>query len=364
MIDFARIAVYGGRGGDGSGSFVHIKGKRRGKADGGDGGSGGNVYFEATNDLNTLEPFRFVKEYQASNGVSGLSKRRQGAQGKDLVLKVPVGSVVKVESQSRKSKSDTDEEKLSTSHFDFDLTEAGQRILIARGGEGGKGNSHLRDEFGRRPFQGGKGEEGEIVKCELELKLIADVGLVGMPNGGKSSLITALTSAKPKVASYPFTTLEPNLGVLQVSGIVGRWVSRQRKEPDDLQTYGPTNLVIADIPGLIEGASKGRGLGDLFLRHIERTKIIVHVIDISQNQDVLPAYQLIRNELKAYSKELVKKKEIIAINKIDLVSEKVWKSVVAIFRSKKKKTVAVSAKTGENLDSLVWEILKSLKPKS
>lgn len=326
MIDFARITVIGGNGGDGSGSFAHTKGKRRGKADGGDGGRGGHVYLQATGDLNTLEPFRYLKEYKGKDGGSGLSQNRKGAEGEDKTVRVPVGTLISVLGV--------------TGEFDdsnYDLVEHGQKVLLARGGEAGKGNSHLRDEFRRRPFKGEKGKEGEVVNLELELKLIADVGLIGLPNAGKSSLISKLTSAAPKVAAYPFTTLEPNLGVL---------VKNNKR------------VVIADIPGLIEGASDGKGLGDLFLRHIERTKKLVHVIDISQGENFWKIYQSVRAELRKYSKELVKKKEIIALNKIDLVDEQVWGAIVDEFKRRKKKVVAISTLSGEGLDNLVEQIAK------
>ncbi len=304
----------------------------------------------ATTDLNTLEPFRYVKEYKAHNGQNGASNRRKGADGKELVVKVPVGTLVKVENERSKVKS-------------YDLIKEGQKVLVAKGGEGGRGNSHLRDEFGRRPFRGEKGETGEKVELELELKLIADVGLIGLPNVGKSTLIAALTSATPKVADYPFTTLEPNLGVLNslsfmVRGSSGK-LKKENKNHEQLTT-NDSRLVIADIPGLIEGASQGRGLGDLFLRHIQRTKILVHLVDVSEKKDLWQVYQEIRLELKNYSKELVKKKEIIVLNKIDLVDKNRLEEVMGGFKSDRKKVIPISAKTGENLDKLIREIYRRL----
>ncbi|OGD88076.1 hypothetical protein A3J17_02030 [Candidatus Curtissbacteria bacterium RIFCSPLOWO2_02_FULL_40_11] len=343
MIDFARITVIGGKGGDGAGSFTHIKGKRRGKADGGDGGRGGNVFLISTRDLNTLEPFRYIKEYKAKDGSNGLSRRRKGAGGEDLLIKVPCGTLIKI----LNSKFEI---------LNYDLVNEGDKIIVASGGEEGKGNSHLKDEYGRRLFTGEKGKKGEKVNLELELKLIADVGLIGLPNAGKSTLIGKLTAAKPKVADYPFTTLEPNLGVMEVKVISQ---SDKSKTGDRLYTSDfDSRLVIADIPGLIEGASKGRGLGDLFLRHIERTKILVHLIDVTESEDLWQTYQTVRTELREYSKVLVKKKEIIILNKSDLVDKNKREQAEQEFKMKRKKVVAISALTGEGLDKLIGEISK------
>ncbi len=365
MIDFARIVVIAGRGGDGAGSFTHIKGKRRGKADGGDGGRGGHIYLEATGDLNTLERFRYVKEYRAKNGGNGAPRRRKGAEGEDLVIKVPLGTVVKVRSSKFEVRSS------------FDLLLEDKKVLIAGGGQGGRGNNHLRDEFGRRPFSGEKGQDGEIVNLTLELKLIADVGLIGFPNAGKSTLLKVLTAAKVKIAAYPFTTLEPNLGVMKIAGPATTFLpasARSRlgnngnqKNNVDLRAVGSPSsrvtrnfprVVIADIPGLIEGASKGKGLGDLFLRHIERTKILVHLIDVSTSQDVWSDYQTIRGELKNYSRGLVKKKEIIVLNKIDLAQKAVLDNTLSDFKKRRKRVVAISALTGEGFDSLIKSLAK------
>ena len=359
MIDYAKIFVSAGTGGDGTGSFRHIKGKRRGKADGGSGGNGGHVYLEATEDLNTLEPYRFVKDYFAKDGQRGFSNLQKGARGEDLVLRVPVGTLVKVESQSVKS--------LSTLYFDFDLVEPGQQILVARGGQGGRGNAYLRDEYGRRPFGGEKGEIGESANLTLELKLIADVGLIGLPNAGKSTLLAALTAAKPQIADYPFTTLEPNLGVLYSSQFTVN-SSQKEKEFKDTVNSEPTTvnrsvkLVLADIPGLIEGASQGKGLGDLFLRHIERTRMLLHLIDLSTDSDKLANYQIIRNELKNYSKGLIKKREIVVFTKLDLVSKKLAESIAKKFKNLKKEVVLINAFSKEGLNDLVKLLLKS-RPK-
>ena len=382
MIDYAKITVNAGEGGNGAGSFRRIKGKRRGKADGGDGGLGGNVYVEATLDLNTLESYRFVKNYKAQDGQNGSSNLRRGANGMDLVLKVPAGTVVEVDkagpvttfppasaqssepSQSSQSSKPEDfravgspSSRATRSTSIFDLVAEGERILVARGGDGGRGNAKLRDEFGRRPKAGEKGTTGEACDITLELKLIADVGLIGLPNAGKSTLLAVLTSAKPQIAAYPFTTLEPNLGVL---GLLGDWVSRQlgKRNPKSPNTQQPTRLILADIPGLIKGAAQGKGLGDLFLRHIERTKMLVHLIDVSAAGDRWQDYQTIRQELKTYSKDLVKKKEIIVLSKADLVEPSEVQKIRQLFSGKRKKVSVVSALKGEGLVDLVRMLVK------
>lgn len=419
MIDYARITVKAGDGGNGSGSFHRIKGKRYGKADGGDGGGGGHVYIEATFDLNTLEKYRFVKDYRAGNGGNGLSNHRRGAQGEDLILRVPVGTEIQLSvfgsqlSEKRYSvgqsvsntpgvsqgvakrtpgvSEETDKQKTAKLQSDnrqqgtdncktevYDLTEPGERVLVARGGEGGRGNAHLRDEFGRRPRVGETGQEGEQVNLTLELKLIADVGLIGLPNSGKSTLLSKLTAAKPAIAAYPFTTLEPNLGVMQLS-VLGFQLSDRRQPVNQLvgsetdkpkterlssenrqQKTDNRRLVIADIPGLIEGSSQGRGLGDLFLRHIERTRILVHLVDGAGSVDVWKDYQTVRNELSIYSKELSGKKEIVAVNKIDQMSEPAKEKAREEFKKHRKKIFFISAKLNMGLEEVLGEIFKNI----
>lgn len=397
MIDFARIKVIAGNGGRGAGSFVHIKGKRRGKADGGDGGSGGDVYLVASPHLNTLEPFRFVKEYKAADGGSGTPNRRKGADAQDLEIKAPVGTQVRIFSgpvtsflpASARSDLKSHDKKKDNPDLravgnppsgatrkleEIDLVEVNQKVLLARGGEYGRGNAHLRDELGRRPFGGQAGQEGEVVEVELELKLIADVGLVGLPNAGKSTLISALTSARPKIAPYPFTTLEPNLGVLDLDYAlrVGHSLSRGQRSVGDLHKAGlapnseatssratSPRIILADIPGLIEGASEGKGLGDLFLRHIERTKIILHLVDVT-SEDIWKDYQTIRGELRAYSKDLAKKKEIIVLNKVDLVLEDYIKVQIDVFKKHRKKVFLISAVNKQGLSELTKGIVGKL----
>lgn len=346
MIDFAKIIVRAGNGGSGSGSFTHIKGKRYGKADGGNAGRGGSVYFEATNDLNGLDTFRFVKEYSAKDGENGLSNHRKGADGLDLVVKVPVGTVVsgetviadKLPSEFSRRKIGADYGYSGSSNalrVSFDLAKEGDKVLIARGGFGGRGNSYLRDEYGRRPLSGESGGVGEEVNLTLELKLIADIGLIGLPNAGKSTLISVLTAAKPKIAAYPFTTLEPNLGVL----VVKTKTNREKK------------LIIADIPGLIEGASEGKGLGIQFLRHIDRTKVLLHLVDVT-SEDPLSDFEKVNNELKKYNPRILRKKQIVVLNKIDLTNEAKVGQIAAKFREKGLETVAISALSGTKLENL------------
>lgn len=337
MIDFARITVRAGDGGNGAGSFHKIKGRRYGKADGGDGGRGGDVYFEASGDLNGLDNFRFVKDYQAERGQNGLSQRRRGAVGEDLVLKVPVGTQITV---------------IGDEGVKYDMVENAQRILIARGGEGGRGNLKLKDEFGRRPRDAERGEEGETVSLTLELKLIADVGLIGLPNAGKSTFLAKVTRANPQIANYPFTTLEPNLGVFDPSKLQDSLI--------DKKMHGRKRIILADIPGLIEGASEGRGLGDLFLRHIERTGILVHMIDVSTQSDKWQDYQTVRLELIKYSSDLSKKSEIVVLSKVDIADKKNVLDVVTFFKSKKKKTFLLSNQTDEGVNDLMMQIISKI----
>ena len=375
MIDYAKITVKAGDGGRGAGSFHHIKGKRLGKADGGDGARGGDVYLVATVDLNTLEPYRFVRDYRAKNGQNGYSKLRRGAVGDDLYLKVPVGTIIRINKLCNSDNQNFGDTKQSEyqnfqasdiSENQFDLCENNQKVLVAKGGLGGRGNAHLRDQFRRRPKQGENGQTGEFRSIILELKLIADVGLIGFPNSGKSTLLAAITAAKPQIAPYPFTTLEPNLGVLNSSQFtVGGTQKDQKKISEtvngELKTVNKSaKLILADIPGLIEGASRGKGLGDLFLRHIERTGLLVHLIDISTNTNKWIDYQAVRKELKAYSKSLARKKEIILLAKIDLVTREGKNEILAYFKAKKKRVLAISSKTQEGLDQLIFLLRRLL----
>jgi len=285
FLDQAKITVKAGDGGNGCCSFRREKFIEFGGPNGGDGGDGGSVKLLAVNGLNTLIDFRFIQHFKAERGENGKGNNKTGASGKELILKVPVGTQVYAE----------DKKTLL-----FDLVKEGEKIKIATGGKGGLGNTRFKSSTNQAPRKTTNGSKGEEFEIWLELKIIADVGLVGFPNSGKSSLLSLITRAKPKIADYPFTTLNPNLGVANVD----------EKE-----------IVFADIPGLIEGAHKGVGLGDKFLKHIERCKSILHLIDINE-ENLVSRYKIIRNELEKYSYELLNKKEIIAFNKTDLLDEK------------------------------------------
>lgn len=277
FIDDVTIKVKAGDGGDGNITFNNAK-MALGPT-GGRGGNGGNVYFEGVADLGALIQFRYKKELKGENGEKGGKQFKDGASGKDLIFKVPVGTIV---------------HNLTTEQ-DIEISAIGQKILVAKGGRGGKGNFMFRSSLNTSPEKFQRGSPGEACLLRLELKLIADIGFVGLPNVGKSSLLNSLTNAKSKVANYAFTTLEPNLGVY-------------------------FELVLADIPGLIEGASEGKGLGIKFLRHIERTKILFHFIS-AQSQNPLKDYEIVRNELSAFNKELLERAEYIFLSKADLVSK-------------------------------------------
>lgn len=285
FVDVAKVLVAAGNGGNGVVSFRHEKYVDRGGPDGGDGGRGGDVVFVADPNINTLVDFRFKPELIAEKGGSGAKRNRRGRSGSDLVVRVPVGTIVRRDSN----------EILA------DLTESGQEAIIAHGGAGGFGNAHFKSSTRQAPRVAELGEKGERFEAVLELKLLADVGLVGFPNAGKSTFLSVVTSAKPEIADYAFTTLTPNLGVADI---------------DD------ASLLIADIPGLIEGASEGKGLGDAFLRHIERTSVILHLIDVLSN-DVAGDYRKIRTELEKYSPQLAAKPEIVALTKIDAADDEI-----------------------------------------
>lgn len=278
FVDTAKIFVQAGRGGNGAVSFRRELYIEKGGPDGGDGGRGGDVIFRATKDLNTLLNFRYKPELKAKNGESGSKRNKTGKSGEPLIVKVPVGTIVK-----------RDNEVLADLKFD------GEEAVIARGGDGGFGNAHFKSSVRQTPRVAELGEAGETFEADLELKLLADVGLVGFPNAGKSTFLSVVSNARPEIANYAFTTLTPNLGVAEIDG---------------------SNLLIADIPGLIEGASEGKGLGDAFLRHVERTSVLLHLIDIyEENPD--EQYRIIREELKKYQPELLNRPEIIALTKTE-----------------------------------------------
>jgi GTP-binding protein len=278
FVDTARVTVQAGKGGNGAVSFRHEIYVDKGGPDGGDGGRGGDVIFEATENLNTLIDFRFQPELKAESGSAGSKRKRHGKSGEDLIVKVPVGTLVK-----------------RGGIVIADLTTHAEQIVVAKGGDGGFGNAHFKSSVRQTPRIAERGEPGESFDAELELKLLADVGLVGLPNAGKSTFLSVVTNARPEIADYAFTTLTPNLGVAKV---------------DDGE------LLIADIPGLIEGAAEGKGLGDQFLRHVERTAVLLHLVDAYSN-DIAKDYQTIRGELASYSAELAQRPEVIAITKTD-----------------------------------------------
>ncbi len=302
FLDQSKIFLKAGNGGNGSSSFRREKFIEFGGPDGGDGGNGGSIIFIAERNLNTLVDFRFQQHFKAERGQNGMSKKKTGRSGNDLILKVPIGTQILEEDNNT---------------LIADLTKHEQKIIIAYGGKGGLGNVRFKSSTNRAPRKKTEGKEGEELCVWLQLKVIADVGIVGMPNAGKSSLLSAMTMAKPKVADYPFTTINPNLGVAN---------------------YDDKEITLADIPGLIEGAHEGVGLGDKFLRHIERCKNLLHLIDIT-NEKILDDYFKVRNELSKYSKKLVKKSEIIVLNKIDMVSEQEIAEKINVFKKKLKRNV-------------------------
>jgi GTP-binding protein len=329
FIDQAQIWVKAGDGGHGCVSFRREKFIPKGGPDGGDGGKGGDVYFQAVENLDTLLDFAGKHHWQAQNGQPGSGSNKSGAGGEDLIVKVPPGTLLY----------DTDLDLLLK-----DLSEVGVKVRVCRGGNGGKGNKAFATSTHQTPRYAEPGKQGQERKMRLELKLIADVGLVGMPNAGKSTLISRCSAARPKIADYPFTTIEPVLGIVELS---------------DYRRF-----VMADIPGLIEGAHAGAGLGHDFLKHIERTKILVHIIDIMPMDGSDPAqnYRTIRSELEQYSKALAAKTEIIIANKIDLDPEG---EAVANLKEKLNNEVhAISAVTGQGIRELcehLWQKVKELR---
>ncbi len=316
FLDQAKIYIASGKGGNGCASFRREKYVEFGGPDGGNGGKGGDIIFKTDRNLNTLIDFRYQQHLKAERGQDGKGNKKTGKSGKDLILKVPVGTQVFEEDNNTLIE---------------DLTKSGQKIIIAKGGKGGLGNVRFKSSTNRAPRKKTDGTIGENFWIWLQLKVIADIGIVGMPNSGKSSLLSVLTSAKPKIANYPFTTINPNLGVTN---------------------YDNKEVTLADIPGLIEGAHEGVGLGDKFLRHIERCKNILHLIDIT-NDNLLENYSKVRKELFKYSNKLTKKKEIIVFNKTDMVSEDEINKKIGIFNKKiKKKIYKISAIKNKGLTAI------------
>jgi GTP-binding protein len=323
FIDEASITVVAGKGGDGCVSFRREKFVPLGGPSGGDGGKGGNVVFFADANINSLLDFRYKKVYKAGRGENGRGKNQHGKYGDDIIVPIPVGTIVK--------DADTDE-------IIYDLKVKGEEYVIARGGLGGRGNARFASSTNQAPREFEQGTEGEQRNLKLELKLLADIGIVGFPNAGKSTLISRISAAKPKIADYPFTTLIPNLGVVSYA---------------EHKTF-----VVADIPGLIEGAHTGAGLGINFLKHIERTSILLYLIDISPTggKDSLAEFDILRNELNKFSPDLLDKPDLIALNKIDTLGEDDQKEIAGQFREKGFSVILISAFVGTGVKELVSEL--------
>ena len=331
FVDYAKIIIESGKGGDGAATFRREKYVAAGGPDGGDGGKGGDIYFEVDPDSNTLIDFRFTKKFKAKNGENGSGNRCFGKSGEDLTIKVPKGTIVK---------------DAETGKVIVDMSEDGQRELILKGGRGGKGNVHFATSTRQAPHFAIDGEKGKLKEVILELKLLADVGLVGFPNVGKSTILSRVTAATPKIADYHFTTIDPNLGVVK--------------------TEHGDSFVLADIPGIIEGASDGVGLGIQFLRHVERTRLLLHVIDVAGTEGRNPVddFNKINEELKKYSEKLAGRKQIIVANKIDsMQDENNYKELEELAKNNDLEIFKISAVTGEGLNELfnyVAEIIKTL----
>lgn len=373
MVDQVKIMIRAGNGGAGAVSFRREKFIPKGGPDGGDGGKGGNVYLETDPNLNTLQDFAHNKKFAGGDGEKGHGKKMSGQKGGDITIKVPVGTLVKL---TRLGVNDLQGQALQIGDSlrpglagegekqvrvrgmgmgvlgklfsqkkiegetwqNLDLLEPDVHLLIARGGKGGRGNVHFKGSSNTTPMIAEDGQLGEAFEADLELKLLADVGLVGLPNTGKSTLLSVLSNARPKVADYEFTTLEPNLGVLKI---------------------GDKHLVIADIPGLIEGAHEGKGLGIQFLRHIEKTKVLIHLLQgqALQAGEIYKKYLVIRNELKSFGAGIEDKKEVAVLSKIDLIDEAEVKKIVAYFKKKKINLLPISAATGTGVKELKEKLL-------
>jgi len=324
FLDQAKIYIKAGDGGPGSSSFRREKFIEFGGPDGGDGGDGGSIIFESERNLNTLIDFRYTQHFKANSGKSGSKRNKTGANGRDLIIKIPIGTQIYEEDNNA---------------LIYDFTKDKERYLVASGGKGGLGNLRFKSSTNRAPRKKTDGKIGEEFWIWLQLKVIADIGIVGLPNAGKSSLLSALTRAKPKIASYPFTTINPNLGV---------------------SFFNNKEMTLADIPGLVEGAHKGIGLGDKFLRHIERCKILLHLIDLSE-ENLLGNYLKIRNELKKYDNALSKKKELIVFNKSDLLTKEDVQKKLKIFKNKiKKKYEIISVFINKDLKNIKKILLKNV----
>jgi GTP-binding protein len=342
MVDIVDIKIKAGKGGDGNVSFIREKYVAKGGPDGGDGGNGGSVYFVADNNMSTLIDFRSRALFEAESGQKGGSKKMSGKYGQDLIIKIPMGTLI--------YEVEDDEESDSGKRYILvsDLVNNGEKFLIAKGGLGGRGNINFKSSRNRAPVQYTPGTKGEEKNVRLEIKMIADVGLIGSPNAGKSTLLNNLTNANAKVANYPFTTLSPNLGIYKVNK--------------------DHNIVIADIPGLIEGASEGKGLGEDFLRHIERTRILIHMIDPMNGSsddlvsNALEEYKIIRKEVENYGKDVDKKVSIVVINKIDVTEiREVFEDIKKEFEKIGISVFGISSVTGEGVGDLINKVVYLLE---
>ncbi|MDI9470055.1 MAG: GTPase ObgE [Bacillota bacterium] len=335
FIDRATIEVAAGKGGDGAVSFRAEKYVPYGGPDGGDGGKGGDVILLADQRLVTLQDFRYRRSYQAEHGERGGKKKMAGKAGSDLVIRVPVGCLVHDAADGR---------------LIADMTVDGQSQIVALGGRGGRGNVHFANAVRRAPNFARPGRPGEELTLELELKLLADVGLVGFPNVGKSTLLAVITEARPKIANYPFTTLTPGLGILSYGGRAGRPLDERQ-------------IVLADIPGLIEGAAQGVGLGHDFLRHIERTRLLLHVVDVSgsEGRDPVADYEQIRRELESYDAALAERPELVVANKIDLATPEQVAAFAAAMKERGHETIyPISAPIHEGVPELVAAVVRTV----
>lgn len=331
FTDYTKIIIKSGDGGNGAATFRREKYVASGGPDGGDGGNGGNIYFQVDKDKNTLIDFRYNKKFKAKNGENGSGSHCNGKYGEDLYIKVPIGTVIK---------------DAQTGKVVADLSKPNQKELVLKGGRGGRGNSHFATATRQAPRFSEDGEKGEEKELILELKLLADVGLLGFPNVGKSTFLASVTSAKPKIANYHFTTIIPNLGVVK--------------------TKDGNGFVIADIPGIIEGASEGVGLGIQFLRHVERTRLLLHFLDVSgqEGRNPIEDFNAINKELKKYSEKLATRKQIIVANKIDVIDETQSEELKAVEKLAKEQNLElfkISAATGQGVQELIDHVTNTLK---
>ena len=354
MVDSAKLLISAGKGGNGAVSFRREKFIPKGGPDGGDGGKGGSVYLETDSNLNTLDDFAHRQKFEAKDGGKGMGKKMSGAKAEDLVIKVPLGTIVslrpmnvkKIETESIAVRGMPQGQpgrlitklipEIESTEKVIDFDQPGMKVLIAKGGVGGRGNVHFMSARETTPMTAEQGQVGQSFQVEMSLKLLADVGLVGLPNVGKSTLLSVLSNARPKVADYEFTTLEPNLGVFK---------------------NGEKRLVIADIPGLIEGASEGKGLGIQFLKHIERTKVLIHLVPAGDDpKEAYDKYLKIRKELVSYGGEMENKKEIVVLSKTDLISEDKVSEIQKYFKKKKINILPISSGTQKGIAELITRI--------